>query len=298
MLYRAIGADGVSRLGYAASSDGKHFEKKSSKPAFSFSLVTKPGASPTLSIAHLLGTSGGSWAGCEDPRMVAIGDRIYLTFLAFNGWSSARVALTSIALDDFLKRRWKWKKPVMISPPWEVNKNWVLFPEKIKGKFAILHSISPKILIDYFDSFDTFNEKHFIHSTYHKSGRKGSWDSWIRGAGPPPIKTKYGWLLLYHAMDARDPGRYKLGAMLLDLKNPTKILHRSNEPILEPDAIYENNGFKGGVIYSCGAVVAGATLYVYYGAADSVVCVATANLQKLLDDLIAEKKPHLTPVRL
>ena len=113
----------------------------------------------------------------------------------------------------------------------------------------------------------------------------GAWDTWIRGAGPPPLKTKDGWLLLYHAMDVRDPNRYKLGAMLLDLNDPTKVLYRSRTPILEPDVYYENQGFKAGVVYSCGAVVKDGELYVYYGGADSVTCVAMANLDTFLDEL-------------
>ena len=121
----------------------------------------------------------------------------------------------------------------------------------------------------------------------------GSWDNWVRGAGPPPIKTKYGWLLLYHAMDERDPNRYKLGAMLLDLHDPTKILYRSARPVLEPDETYENEGHKAGVIYSCGAVTIKDKLLVYYGGADKFTCVAEANLAEFIADLIAQKKPEL-----
>ncbi len=110
----------------------------------------------------------------------------------------------------------------------------------------------------------------------------------------PPIKTGYGWLLLYHAIDHKDPGKYKLGAMILDLKDPTKILYRSKKPVLEPDEYYENEGFKAGVIYSCGAVVVNGRLIVYYGGADSVSCVATAKLDEFLKGLISDKEPKLT----
>jgi predicted GH43/DUF377 family glycosyl hydrolase len=120
-----------------------------------------------------------------------------------------------------------------------------------------------------------------------------TWDSWFRGVGPSPIKTKYGWLIIYQAMDHRNPDRYRIGAMILDIKDPTKILYRSNQPILEPDLWYENEGYKRGVVYSCGAVVKpartggdGDELFVYYGGADKVSCVATANLDKFLQELI------------
>jgi predicted GH43/DUF377 family glycosyl hydrolase len=161
-----------------------------------------------------------------------------------------------------------------------------LFPEKINGKFAILHSISPEILVEYVDDLTRFqDDDQFIKSHYSRISNTKSWDSWVRGAGPPPIKTKLGWLLFYHAMDTRDPNRYKLGAMVLDANDPTKVLYRTKAPILEPDEWYENTGWKSGVVYSCGAVVKDGELYVYYGGADSVVCVAMANLDKFLEEL-------------
>ena len=186
---------------------------------------------------------------------------------------------------------------MLISPPGEIHKNWVLFPEKINGKYAILHSLSPEILIDYFDSLDDVNRDAYIKSHYARIPKKRSWEDYIRGAGPPPLKTSYGWLLLYHAMEKAEPHRYKLGAMILDAGDPTKILHRSPEPILEPDGMYENEGHKSGIIYSCGAVVIDGTLYVYYGGADTVVCVATAKLDTFLKALAAGKKPKLKKIQ-
>ena len=91
------------------------------------------------------------------------------------------------------------------------------------------------------------------------------------------------------------PNRYKLGAMLLDLDDPTKMLYRSRTPILEPDFDYENQGFKAGVVYSCGAVINDGEFYVYYGGADSVTCVAMANLDTFLNELKTYGAPRLTP---
>jgi predicted GH43/DUF377 family glycosyl hydrolase len=196
------------------------------------------------------------------------------------------MAMTSITLDDFISRRWNWKKPVLISPPGEIHKNWVLFPDKINGKYAILHSISPKIMIDYFKSLDELDGNNFIYSVHQGSPLWGSRDKLIRGVGPAPIKTKYGWLVLYHKMERHDSHRYKLWAMILDEEDPTRILHNSSQPILEPDEWYENEGYKGGVVYSCGAVVKDGQLFVYYGGADKVSCVATANLEAFLKELI------------
>lgn len=291
LLYRAIGGDDVSVLGYASSADGTTFTDRSEVPAYAPTVAEDIDMEESLPLAIEIAyaSGGGGNGGAEDPRITLIDDRVYLTYTAFDGWGSVRIGLSSIGLDDFLKNRWdQWKHPALISPPGEIHKNWVLFPEKIGGKFAILHGITPSILIEYVDSLD-FEDGTFIKSSRPSNDkvpvRKGVWDSHVRGIGPPPIKTVDGWLVLYHAIDNRDPGRYKLGAMLLDLNDPTKILYRTRTPILEPDLDYENNGFKAGVIYSCGAVVKDGELYVYYGGSDSVTCVAMANLEKFLYEL-------------
>ena len=235
----------------------------------------------------ILYTSGGdSNGGCEDPRATLIDDTIYVTFTAFDGWASVRVAMTSIALSDFKKQRWNWKKAVLISPPGEMNKNWVVFPEKIGGKFAIVHSFYPNILIDYFDSLDELDGETFINSNNTRPiDYSRGWDSWFRGIGPAPLKTQEGWLIFYHAMDHKNPNKYQLGAMLLDLEDPTKILYRTDRPILVPEKHYENEGHKWGVIYACGAVIKDGQIFLYYGGADKFVCVATKDLQQFLNEL-------------
>ena len=281
LVYRAIGDDDTSVLGYASSNDGLNIHERLSKPIY----FQKNNSGNPISY-QIPYSSGGGWnGGCEDPRLTIIDDVVYLLYTAFDGWGSLRIALTSIGLGDFLNKKWHWKKPVLISPPGEIHKNWVLFPEKINGQFAILHSISPKILINYFDNLDEFQDDEYVKTYYGKVIRKKGWDNWMRGAAAPPIKTKYGWLLLYHAMTSKDPNKYKLGAMILDKKNPTKILYRSKKPILEPKECYENEGFKQGVVYCCGAVVKDKQLFIYYGGADKVTCVATADLDSFLKEL-------------
>jgi beta-1,2-mannobiose phosphorylase / 1,2-beta-oligomannan phosphorylase len=294
LLYRAIGGDDISVLGYASSDDGFTITERLDEPAFVPDTTKKPDPNAPATLPAYC--SGGGWnGGCEDPRLTLIGDQVYLMYTAFDGWGSIRIALTSIDVQDFLKKRWSWKKPALISPPGEIHKNWMLFPEKINGKYALLHSISPEISIAYFDSLEGLESgKQTVTSRYDRISRTGSWDSWIRGAGPPPIRTKLGWLLFYHAMDIRDPDRYKLGAMILDANDPAKVLYRSRVPVLEPDMHYENNGFKSGVVYSCGAIVKDGELYVYYGGADVVVCVAMANLDMFLEELAKYGSPQLT----
>ena len=287
LIYRAIGDDDSSVLGYAGSYDGYNISERPPYPVYRRS----NNFNEERSLFPIDYISGGGWnGGCEDPRLTRMGESVYMLYTAFDGWGSVRIALTSIALSDFEKKKWNWRPPVLISPPGEIHKNWVIFPEKINDKYAILTSISPKIAVEYVDRMEVFDGKKFLRSHHnHTPLWPTSWDTSIRGVGPTPIKTDIGWLVLYHAMDRTDPNRYKLGAMVLDLKNPEKILYHASTPILEPDVHYENNGYKWGVIYSCGAVVKNGTLFVYYGGADKVIGVATISLDELLEDLKKNK---------
>ena len=283
-LYRAIGEDGISRLGYAMSEDG--FVIKERLPYSVYEHGLKHYSFNVFSYF-----SGGSFGGVEDPRLVRVDeeDEIYMTYTACE--EGLRVALTSISVDDFLQRKWRWKTPKLISAPNGVHKNWVIFPEKIHGQYAILHSINPGILVDYFDDLE-FSNTAYINSYHNGESDKNCWETWIRGVGPVPIKTQYGWLIFYHAMD-NDWSKYKVGAMLLDLNDPTKVLVCTKEPVLEPNEQYENNGFKSGVVYASGAVVKDHKLLVYYGAADSYVGVAYGDFDEFLKGLMNEKKPKL-----
>lgn len=290
LLYRAVGPDGISRIGYARSKDGTYFNKRSPYPVFEPSRGygmpdPKKEMGPKVYNPYIY-TSGGGWGGAEDPRTVIIDDTVYMLYTAFEGWGSMRMALTSISLEDFKAGRWHWRKPRLISSPENRSKNWLLFPEKIHGKYAILHSISPKVLIKYIDDIDTFDE--VIYSPRPEGpqpGRKKAWDNLLKGSGPPPVKTDLGWLLLYHALQNSDTGKYRLGAMILDLDDPTKILYRSKHPILSPDMDYENEG-KPGIVYASGAVIRGDDLYIYYGGGDRVVCVAQTPIKEFLKYLV------------
>ena len=285
IIYRAMGDDDSSCFGYAVSADGLKIDER---PTYCIYKRLNNFIKTGLPINYSSG--GGENGGCEDPRIALIDGTLYIIYTAFDGWGSLRMALSSISAKDFENRKWNWKKEVLISRPEEMNKNWVLFPEKINGKFAIMHSFYPKILVDYFDSLDELNGKKFIKSNNTRPVDKDrTWDSWFRGIGPTPIRTDEGWLLLYHAMDYRNPDRYRMGALLLDLNDPTKILYRSKNPILEPEEEYENDGHKWGVVYSCGAIIKDETLLVYYGGSDKFVCVASINLRELINDLKKDK---------
>lgn len=281
VIYRAVGVNDMSTLGYAKSDDGYYLSGRTFKPIFMHKNNPMDFGEP------IFYSSGGGWnGGAEDPRITKIDDMLHMTYTAFDGWGSVRIGLTSISLEDFLNKKWNWKKPVLISPPGEVHKNWVIFPEKINGKYAILHSLSPEIMIEYVKDLNSFDGTKFIHSIHQDHPKWQLREKGMRGVGGAPIKTKYGWLIFYHAMEPHEMHRYKLWAMILDLKDPTKILYRSQKPILEPDVFYENEGLKPGIIYSCGAIVKGDDLFVYYGGADMVSCVATANFKLFLKELM------------
>ncbi len=298
LIYRAIGMDGISRLGYASSPDGLVFDKRLPTPAY----VARSPHQPAPHQRHyspVMYPSGGSWGGCEDPRMVVIDGRVYVTFNMFENWM-LRVAVISMSEEDFLRERFdRWSGPVILSHGMR-DKNWVLFPEKINGQFAVLHSLfgedDAHVRIEYTDDLATLAQRKFESPDPHQMpDNQIMWHYRMRSAGPPPLKTPRGWLVFYHAMDPKEPNLYKLGAMLLDLTDPTKVLARAAAPVLSPDEHYENHG-KPGIVYAAGAVVRDGELFVYYGGADKVVCVATTPLNTFLDALIAGNQPVLTEI--
>ncbi len=298
LFYRALGRDGISRLGHASSPDGVHFDERSPTPVYDrgagFTAPTRL-SYKTLSYSTDTYASGGGWGGTEDPRAVTIDDRVYMTYELFEGWQALRLAVTSLSSDDLTARKWRWAPRIVMSPAHETNKNWVLFPEKIHGKFAILHALTPKVLIEYRDTLESLEDEPIV-SNNKRTGRPGHWDAFIRGAGAPPIKTAQGWLLLYHGMNPDTGHGYNVGAMLLDLNDPTNILYQSDNPILTPEAWYEND-WKPGVVYATGAVIFGSDLIVYYGGGDKYVAAARANLEVFLHRLTNHQNAALEPVR-
>jgi predicted GH43/DUF377 family glycosyl hydrolase len=298
LFYRALGADGISRIGYASSKDGINFDERLFYPVYFVENAEEmkkhwPYTSPARYDTAIY-TSGGGWGGCEDPRTVLIDGYVYMTFNVFNGWDSMRVAVTSIKEENLLNKKWLWKNFSYLSRPGDRQKNWVLFPEKFNGKFAIFHNLDmgdpSQVGVAYVNNLD--------NSETPQGSAPGSeapdpqllpdhivvWHKRTRSAAAPPIKTKDGWLLLYHAMDKDDSNRYKLGALLLDLKDPEKVLYRAQHPILEPDKWYEND-WKPGIIYASGAIVKNGKLLVYYGGGDKRVNIASITLSDLINSM-------------
>ena len=253
LLYRGMGRDGISRIGYAVSIDG-----------FDFFRFDKPVIVPKQILEP--------W-GCEDPRVVKIENVFYMTYTAYSE-RGVRIGLAST--ENFVQ----WERYRI---EWEEinNKDAVLFPEKIGGKYVLLHrpmlGEHMSIWIAYSDNvIEWYGQREIM-----AHGEEGSWDSEKIGASAPPIKTDKGWLLLYHGVDKDKV--YRLGAAMFSLEDPSKLLYRHSEPILEPEMDYEIRGAVPNVVFACGACEVYNKYYIYYGGADSVVCVATVAKDELLE---------------
>ena len=271
LLYRAMSEDNTSVLGYATSADGTHIDFRSKDPVYI----------PREPFEQKLHPGGNS--GCEDPRLTKIDGRIYMCYTAFDGENPPRVALTWITEDDFFNQKWSWAKPVLISPPGLDNKDTCIFPKKIRDKYFIIHRSGDDIDSAFSPTLD-FDGKTWIEEYRWILPRKGMWDSKKVGLAAPPIKTRKGWILFYHGVSEEDRF-YRVGAVLLDLADPTKVIARTDEPIFEPEAPYEKVGQIANVVFPCGTVVIEENIFMYYGGADQVVGVATIKIEKLLETL-------------
>lgn len=267
-LYRAVSEDNISSIGYASSLDGYTISERSSLPVYV----------PRADFEK---------AGCEDPRLTMIDNRIYMCYTAFDG-TRPRVALTSILLKDFLEKRWNWSKPLIISPWDQDDKDAAIFPQKIKGKYAILHRLGSSIWLDLVNDLK-FSRTKRLHGKIIINPREGDHDSRKIGIAGSPIETKFGWLLIYHGVSRSIDRHYHMRAALLDLKDPSRVILRTKDPIFEPQMSYEKEGIVPNVVFSCGAVVVDNTLFIYYGGGDRVISVATVNFAIFLKKLLAEK---------
>jgi predicted GH43/DUF377 family glycosyl hydrolase len=248
----------ISYIRIARSSDGHHF-----------TIDDKPLVYP--SNKHEV-------FGIEDPRVTQIGDEYYIYFSAV---SPVGIGESMVSTKDFVSVT---HHGMIFCPD---NKDVIIFPEKIGGKYYALHrptmkSIGvPEIWIAESDNLLYWgNHRHLLGL------REGMWDSGRIGGGAVPIRTDKGWLELYHG--ATKEHRYCMGAVLLDLNDPSKVIARSVKPVLEPEAVYEKEGFFGDVVFSCGVIVEGDTVKMYYGAADTSMACAELSLKDIMDTLSFE----------
>lgn len=246
----------LSYLRMAFSEDGIHFKEDSSFPPIFSSRQSES-------------------FGIEDCRVATMSDGYYLTFTEV---SPVAVGVGMMHTTDFKK----FIHEGMIFPPH--NKDCAFFEEKINNMYYAFHRpSSPELGGNYIWIAESPDRIHWGRHTCIATTREKHFDSERLGAGGPPIKTPDGWLEIYHG--ATKENRYCLGAMLLDLKNPTRIIARSNEPIMEPIAPYEKKGFFGNVIFCNGQLTDGDTVHVYYGASDEVICQADLSISKIFDTL-------------
>ncbi len=258
----------LSHLRLVCSEDGIHFYE------------------PDSMLTKLFGIGALETFGIEDCRVSLIEGVFNLTY--------TQVSESGVGVGLMQTKNWQdFDRVGMILPPH--NKDCALFEEKIDNKYYCLHRPSGIALGGNFiwiaSSNDLFQwgNHHCIVQT-----RKDMWDSARVGAGAAPIKTDEGWLAIYHGADQHN--RYALGVILLDLNNPTKVLARSIEPLMEPTEPYELTGFFGNVIFTNGHIVEGDEITMYYGASDEVICGATLSIQKILSDLLESVPLQITDV--
>lgn len=270
ILYRAMDSANTSTIGLAISEDGTTIKERLSEPIYV----------PREDFEAKHGKPDGN-SGCEDPRIVRIADTLYMTYTAYDGVHSPAGAVSSISVDDFLARKWKnWSTPFLLTPDNVDDKDLALLPEKVKGNFLLYHRINNQICADVLP--DLASGKRVSRCIEVIAPRRGMWDGAKVGSAAPPIKVGDKWLMIYHGVSPH--AVYRLGAALLDTDG-TSVLARTADPVFEPLEKYEIEGEIAKVVFACGAVVRGDTIFLYYGAADRVIGVATASLSHMLDAL-------------
>lgn len=279
-------------FGLAKSTDGLNFERVTDQPVLSPSEDAFDAST------------------IQDPRMVKMGDWYYVTYAArhhpfgqfwapeseryrwpespenFPRYIRRNATLTGLLLtQDFNK----WIRAGVLTDPMTDDRDVILFPEKIGGKYWMLRRPlewhgpeygceHPAIWISSADDLLGFRDADLLVKQEYE------WEANKIGANTPPIRTEHGWLTLYHAVGVDK--FYRIGAVLLDIENPCIVRYRTRNWIMQPEADYEVDGFYRGCVFPCGKVVINGTLHVYYGAADRYCAVATCELAELLDYLL------------
>ena len=268
LLIRVEDLRGISHLTVARSVDGVGGWRFDAAPLLAPATATHPEE---------------IW-GCEDPRLTWLPEREEWA-IAYTAYSR-RGPLVSLAVSrDFTDVR----RLGSVMPP--EDKDAALFPRRFGGRWAMIHRPTPlrggaHIWISYSPDLRHWGDHEFL-----LEARDGAWwDAGKIGMGPPPLETPEGWLLCYHGVHMTSSGPiYRVGLALLDLDDPRIVLHRTDEWVLAPTAPYERSGDVNKVVFPSGWVLDEATgvISMYYGAGDSVIAMATAKLDEVLDTLRA-----------
>ena len=301
IIYRALNKKHISCLGYAKLKGPLDIVERWKKP-------------------FLKGKYKYEKWGVEDARVVKIGKTIYMTYVVHDGIN----ALVAYSYGEDL---FNLKRGGIISPQISYNvvgklfgfsklkdkyyffksyykdmvdrnvivwdKDAFLFPEKIKGKYVFVHRILPDIQLAYFNNFQQLKTEQFWKENIKKLSKyvilenKHWFESRNIGGGAPPVKTKAGWLMIYHGVEPMNRGRvYHAGAALLDLKNPTRVKARLPYPLFSPIEDYEQEGHVHNVVFPTGTAQFGDRLYMYYGTSDSYTAIASVKLDSLIKELL------------
>lgn len=287
MLERAAGSlrPHQCHIGLLSSDDGIHFTHVVDKPVFA---------------ADALGWPHGS---VQDPRVVKIDGTFYMQ-CAVRPFSIHHGQPQSFRLQDYYedytgsdcnltrsalatsKDLIHWDHFGFLTPEGVSDRDVILFPEKINGKYAMFRRPSGQefakygkaIWVTYSGDLKEWSQPRLVAQSREGIG----WESGKIGGSTPPIRTTDGWLVIYHG--ACQQNIYRVGAMLLDLSDPTIVLARTRQPVMEPQEDYEKIGpFIPNVIFPCGNVVRDGLLYLYYGCADFCIAVATVELDELVE---------------
>ncbi len=246
MLYRAQGVHYKSSIGYAVSVDGLDWSRLD-KPVLSY---------------------GGPFEtrGVEDPRITMLDGTFYMTYTGY----SEHGTRASLARSDNLIH---WERMGVVLPD-EDNKDHALFPDRVGGRYCMFHRREPDIWLAYSDDL--------LHWEDHRRvfGPRSGWESRKVGISGPPLKTDEGWLLVYHGVD--DEMFYRQGVALLDLDDPTRVLSRPADFVLEPREPWEHVGDVPHVVFSCATLQVGDELWIYYGGADRVIGQASCPMDEVM----------------
>jgi predicted GH43/DUF377 family glycosyl hydrolase len=267
LLARVEDFRGISHLTVARSDDGISNWQISGEPA----LRPEPKKYPEE-----------LW-GIEDPRITRL-EELNKWAICYTAYSKGGPLVSVATTSDF--KTFERIGPVM--PP--EDKDAALFPVKFNGLWAMLHRPVPGSLLFGANIWISFspNLKHWgEHQEIIRARKGGWWDANKIGLCAPPMETKQGWLILYHGVRMTASGSiYRLGLVLLDLEEPTKVIRRSDEWIFGPKAPYEREGDVDDVVFPCGWIKKGDKIFMYYGAADSRICLATADFDEVVNFIL------------
>ena len=248
-----------------------HFRRARSKDGFEFEVEPRPAFSAAEPLEAF---------GVEDPRITRIGDTFWVNYTAV---SSAGISTALASSRDLVSFE---RHGVIFSPP---NRDVTIFPEQIRGRYWALHRPMPEDIGR--PAIWLASSPDLLSWGGHRlvaSARAGMWDDLKIGGGAVPFRVQVrgssAWLAIYHGVTA-SPLTYSLGALLLDAEDPGRVIGRSREPILFPEAPYELKGFFANVTFKCGLHAEGDLVRIYYGASDGVTCVADLSLEGILSGL-------------